>query len=65
MTTIKKHYQELGRKRWENVSQEERKEAMSKAGKASWEKMTPDEREAKILKMKLGRQNWLKNKNND
>jgi hypothetical protein len=39
---------QAGRKAWENLNKEERKELTSKAGKAAWASMTPAERSAEM-----------------
>jgi hypothetical protein len=45
----------LAKKRWEGVSDEERRELMSEAGKASWENATEEERKARGAKLAAAR----------
>lgn len=42
---------ELGRKRWDGISKEERRRLMSAAVKARWEATTPEQRRAHALKL--------------
>jgi hypothetical protein len=44
LTTTK----QAGRKRWRNVSVEERKELMSEASRAFWDALSPEQRSAEM-----------------
>jgi len=45
---LRTHLRRAVRKRWANATEEEKKEATSKAGRASWAKLTPEQRSAEM-----------------